>query len=123
MKHLKLFENRGGEFFTPESLFRKAFQRFAKMNYTEGKVGKNAFIDGNTFNGKGFDFRVNSEDNETNIIDVFIYMDEDEPSYVEHGNYGVRNNKESDQAKRFITSRDKLTPEQIEFIKQIYNEL
>jgi len=123
MKHIKLYESEREEFFTPESLFRKAFQRFAKMNYNEGKVGKHGFLEGNTFNGKGFDFRVNSEDNETNLIDVFIYMDEDEPSFIEHGNYGVRNNKESDNSKRFITSRDKITPEQTEFIKQIYKEL
>ena len=126
MKHLNEYnsinESRE-EIFTPETLFLKAFQRFAKLDFKSGRVGKKGYIDGNSFNAKGFDFRANSEDNETELFNVHIYLDNDEPSYVGHGNFGVRNNLENDNDKRFITSRDKLTPEQIEFIKQIYKEL
>ena len=126
MKHLKLYENineERDEIFTPETLFLKAFQRFAKMNFNSGGVGTSGYLDGNSFNAVGFDFSVNSEDRETELFNVHIYLDNDEPSYVGHGNFGVRNNKENDNKKRFITSRDTITPEQTEFLKQIYKKL
>lgn len=103
---------------TPETLFLKVFQKFAGNGFKEGKVGK-TYIGDNVRNA-GFDVR-NGEVG----VDVLVYLDADEPSMVGHGNFGIRNNNESNSDKSYITFRDggKLTEEQTRFIKKIYELL
>ena len=124
MKHIKklnetINENTSGEY-TAETLFMKVFLVYAKNGF-DAITSKDVSIYPVGSNGQGFQIKSLNHN-----VNVWVYLNEDDPHLVGRGNYGVRiDNGDKIDGERYISiyPPKKYTEEQTAYIKKIYDIL